>query len=129
MAKYTKEDIIRICEEEKVNFICLQFTDILGMLKSVIVTTSQLGKALDNKCMFDGASIDGFVRIEESDMCLHPDLDSFKADYTFTKENTGDILKAETGKVFAKCLEHAGVYERNEKGIGAFLRFVDKVNE
>ena len=77
MAKYTKEDIIRICEEEKVNFICLQFTDILGMLKSVIVTTSQLEKALDNKCMFDGSSIDGFVRIEESDMCLHPDLDSF----------------------------------------------------
>lgn len=56
-------------------------------------------------------------------------VDSFKADYTFTKENTGDILKAETGKVFAKCLEHAGVYERSEKGIAAFLRFVDKVNE
>lgn len=77
MARYTKEDIIRIIEEEKVNFICLQFTDILGMLKSVIITTSQLGKALDNRCMFDGSSIDGFVRIEESDMCLHPDLDSF----------------------------------------------------
>ena len=77
MSKYTKEDIIRITKEEKVNFICLQFTDILGMLKSVIITTSQLQKALDNKCMFDGSSIDGFVRIEESDMCLHPDLDSF----------------------------------------------------
>ncbi len=77
MARYTKEDIIRIIEEEKVNFICLQFTDILGMLKSVIITTSQLSKALDNRCMFDGSSIDGFVRIEESDMCLHPDLDSF----------------------------------------------------
>ncbi len=77
MGRYTKEDIIRIVKEEKVNFICLQFTDILGMLKSVIVTTSQLQKALDNKCMFDGSSIDGFVRIEESDMCLHPDLDSF----------------------------------------------------
>ena len=77
MARYTKEDIIRIIEEEKVNFICLQFTDILGMFKSVIITTSQLSKALDNRCMFDGSSIDGFVRIEESDMCLHPDLDSF----------------------------------------------------
>lgn len=77
MSKYTKEDIIRISKEENVNFICLQFTDILGMLKSVIITTSQLQKALDNKCMFDGSSIDGFVRIEESDMCLHPDLDSF----------------------------------------------------
>ncbi len=77
MTKYTKEDIIRIIKEENVNFICLQFTDILGMLKSVIITTSQLDKALDNRCMFDGSSIDGFVRIEESDMCLHPDLDSF----------------------------------------------------
>ena len=56
-------------------------------------------------------------------------VDSFKADYTFTKENAEDILKAETGKVFAKCLEHAGVYERTEKGMDAFLRFVDKVNE
>ncbi len=56
-------------------------------------------------------------------------VDSFKANYTFTKENTEDILKAETGKVFAKCLEHAGVYERSEKGMDAFLRFVDKVNE
>ncbi len=77
MGKYTKEDIIRIAEENKVNFINLQFTDILGMPKSVSVTTSQLKKALQNKCMFDGSSIDGFVRIEESDMCLYPDLNSF----------------------------------------------------
>jgi len=55
-------------------------------------------------------------------------VDSFRNDYTFTKENTEEILKAETGKVFAKCLEHAGVYERSEKGMDAFLRFVDKVN-
>lgn len=77
MSNYSKEDIIRMVEEEKVNFIDLQFTDILGTLKSVSVTTSQLKKALSNRCMFDGSSIDGFVRIEESDMCLHPDLDSF----------------------------------------------------
>ena len=74
---YTKEDIIRITKDEGVDFICLQFTDILGMLKSVIVTTSQLQKALDNKCMFDGSSIEGFVRIEESDMYLYPDIDTF----------------------------------------------------
>ena len=55
-------------------------------------------------------------------------VDSFKESYTFTAENTEDILKAETGKVFAKCLEHAGVYERSEKGMNAFLRFVDEVN-
>ena len=77
MRRYSKEDIIRITEEEGVKFICLQFTDILGMLKSVTVTTSQLRKVLANDCGFDGSSIDGFVRIEESDMCLYPDLDSF----------------------------------------------------
>ncbi len=77
MATYTKEDILRITEEENVKFICLQFTDILGMLKSVSITTSQLKKALSGGLGFDGSSIDGFVRIEESDMCLHPDLDSF----------------------------------------------------
>ncbi len=77
MSIYTKEDIIRITKEEKVNFINLQFTDILGTLKSVSVTTSQLEKALSNRCMFDGSSIDGFVRIEESDMRLYPDLNSF----------------------------------------------------
>lgn len=77
MAKYTKEDITRIVEEEDVKFIRLQFTDILGTLKNVTITPCQLEKALDNKCMFDGSSIEGFVRIEESDMYLHPDLDSF----------------------------------------------------
>lgn len=77
MSKFTKEDILRIVKDEDVKFINLQFTDILGMLKSVSITASQLDRALANKCTFDGSSIDGFVRIEESDMCLHPDLDSF----------------------------------------------------
>ncbi|MCM1364565.1 MAG: glutamine synthetase family protein [Faecalibacterium sp.] len=77
MSIYTKEDILRIVKEQDVKFICLQFTDILGMLKSVSITASQLDKALDNRCAFDGSSIDGFVRIEESDMCLHPDYDTF----------------------------------------------------
>jgi len=77
MAKYSKEDIIQIVEEEDVRFIRLQFTDILGSLKNVAITRSQLERALDNQCMFDGSSIEGFVRIEESDMYLHPDLDSF----------------------------------------------------
>ena len=77
MSLYTKEDILKIVSEQDVKFIFLQFTDILGMLKSVSITASQLEKALDNRCTFDGSSIDGFVRIEESDMCLHPDYDSF----------------------------------------------------
>lgn len=77
MGKYTKNDIIRIVEEEDVEFIRLQFTDIFGTMKNVAITKNQLEKALNNKCMFDGSSIEGFVRIEESDMYLYPDLDSF----------------------------------------------------
>lgn len=78
MSKYNKEDIFRIVEEEDVEFIRLQFTDIFGMPKNVAITKSQLGKALENRCMFDGSSIEGFVRIEESDMYLYPDLDTFE---------------------------------------------------
>ena len=76
MGKYTREDVLRIIDEEDVEFIRLQFTDIFGTLKNVAITRKQLEKALDNKCMFDGSSIEGFVRIEESDMYLYPDLDS-----------------------------------------------------
>ena len=77
MSKYTKQDILNIIEEEDVEFIRLQFTDILGTMKNVAITVSQIEKALDNKIMFGGSSIEGFVRIEESDMYLHPDLDTF----------------------------------------------------
>lgn len=77
MGKYGREDILRMVKEADIKFIRLQFTDILGTLKNVTITVSQLEKALDNKCMFDGSSIEGFVRIEESDMYLHPDLDTF----------------------------------------------------
>lgn len=77
MAKYSVQDIIRIVEEQDVRFIRLQFTDILGSLKNMAITASQLRKSLSNEVMFDGSSIEGFVRIEESDMYLRPDLDSF----------------------------------------------------
>jgi len=77
LSKYTKSDIIKMIDDNNVKFIRLQFTDIFGSLKNVAITTSQIEKALDNKCMFDGSSIEGFVRIEESDMYLRPDLDSF----------------------------------------------------
>ena len=77
MSRYSKEDILRLVNEEDVEFVRLQFTDAFGVLKNVAITASQLGRALDNKIMFDGASIDGFVRIEESDMYLYPDLDTF----------------------------------------------------
>lgn len=74
----TKEDIMNLVEEEDVEFIRLQFTDILGNLKNVAITSSQLEKALNNQCMFDGSSIEGFVRIEESDMYLYPDFSTFE---------------------------------------------------
>ncbi len=76
MKNLTKEDIIRLVEEEDVEFIRLQFTDIFGNLKNVAITASQLEKALNNECMFDGSSIEGFARIEESDMYLYPDLNT-----------------------------------------------------
>ena len=74
---YSKEDILAMVEENGVKFIRLQFTDILGTLKNVAITDRQLEKALNNQCMFDGSSINGFVRVEESDMYLRPDLDTF----------------------------------------------------
>ena len=79
MAKqsYSKDDIRRIVKEENVNFLRLMFTDLFGTIKNVEVPVSQLDKLLDNKLMFDGSSIDGFVRIEESDMYLYPDLSTW----------------------------------------------------
>lgn len=74
---YTKEDIIRLAKEENVRYIRLQFTDLLGIIKNVEVPVSQLDKVLNNKMMFDGSSIEGFVRIEESDMYLYPDLNTW----------------------------------------------------
>ncbi len=77
MAKYTKEDILRIVKEEDVEFIRLQFTDIFGTPKNIAITSSQIEKALNNQNMIDGSSIEGFTRIHESDQYLHPDLDTF----------------------------------------------------
>ncbi len=78
MKSYTREDIIRRAREEDVEFIRLQFTDLFGNLKNLAITSSQLEKALNNKCMFDGSSIEGFIRTEESQMYLYPDLNTFE---------------------------------------------------
>ena len=77
MAKYTKEQIFQMAKHENVKYIRLMFTDLMGMIKNVEIPVAQLEKALENKCMFDGSSIEGFVRIEESDMNLYPDLDTW----------------------------------------------------
>lgn len=77
MSRYTKEDIISMVNEGDIKFIRMQFTDIFGQLKNVAITASQIEKAVNNQIMIDGSSIEGFVRIQESDQCLYPDLDSF----------------------------------------------------
>ena len=77
MSRYTKEDIIRKVREEEIEFIRMQFTDIFGQLKNVAITASQVEKAVNNQITLDGSSIEGFVRINESDQYLRPDLDTF----------------------------------------------------
>lgn len=77
MSNYTKEDILKMAEENDVKFIRLQFVDILGIIKNVAITVEQLSTALAGKIMFDGSSIEGFTRINESDMYLKPDLNTF----------------------------------------------------
>jgi glutamine synthetase len=74
----SRADILELAGGWGVDFLRLQFTDILGVNKNVEVPRSQFGKALDGGIMFDGSSIEGFVRIEESDMLLKPDLATFR---------------------------------------------------
>ena len=73
----TREEILQIIEDENIQYFRLQFVDILGFMKNVAIPKSQFGKALDGDMMFDGSSIDGFVRINESDMYLKPDYSTF----------------------------------------------------
>ncbi|MCH3923062.1 type I glutamate--ammonia ligase [Limosilactobacillus sp.] len=76
MAKreYTKDEVRQMVKDEDIRFLRVMFTDLQGKIKSVDLPVSQLDKLMDNKIMFDGSSIDGFVRIEESDMYLYPDM-------------------------------------------------------
>ena len=83
----TKQDILDLAEAHHVRFLRLMFTDILGINKNVEIPASQFGKALAGDIMFDGSSIEGFVRIEESDMLLAPDLSTFKIFPGGTTEN------------------------------------------
>ena len=76
-ARLTKAQVLELAEQQKVKFLRLQFTDILGTIKNVEIPNRQFEAALDGKVMFDGSSIEGFVRIEESDMYLRPDLSTF----------------------------------------------------
>ncbi|MFL2060041.1 type I glutamate--ammonia ligase [Marinilactibacillus psychrotolerans] len=73
----TREYIKEQVKEKNVRFLRLMFTDILGIIKNVEVPITQLDKVLDGEMMFDGSSIEGFVRIQESDMYLKPDFNTW----------------------------------------------------
>ncbi|MEN2766360.1 type I glutamate--ammonia ligase [Ornithinibacillus xuwenensis] len=124
---FTREEIERKIKEENVRFIRLQFTDMLGTIKNVEIPLSQLEKALDNKMMFDGSSIEGFVRIEESDMYLYPDLDTFVV-FPWTSEKGKvarficDIYRPD-GKPFEGCPRYnlkRNLKKMEELGFDAF---------
>ncbi len=108
MPAYTSKDVLRLCDELKVRFVRLQFSDILGVTKNVTIPVDQVSKALDGQLLFDGSSIHGFVRIEESDMLLAADPTTFTL-FPWKTNGAGttarlicDVLNAD-GSPFAGC--------------------------
>ena len=104
----TREEIMQTIEDENIQFFRLQFVDIFGFMKNVAIPKSQIEKALDGDMMFDGSSIDGFVRIDESDMYLKPDYDTFTVLPWRNKDGVAaariicDVYKSD-GSPFAGC--------------------------
>lgn len=92
MTSYARKDILKNAKDENVRYVRLQFTDMLGTIKAVEIPVSKLDDALNNKIMFDGSSIEGFVRIKEADMYLKPDLDSWLI-LTFENINYGKVAR------------------------------------
>jgi glutamine synthetase len=84
---YSIDQLLETIRDKNVEFLRLQFTDIQGLVKSVSIPASRLGKALDSGTAFDGSSIEGFARIQESDMVLRPDISSFAILPWRAKEN------------------------------------------
>src|SRR5260370_18955189 len=107
----SKRELLELCKKEGISVLRLEFTDILGINKNVEVPDSQFEKALEGDIMFDGSSIEGFVRIEESDMMLKPDLETFRI---LPYDDEGgrvarlicDIYNPD-GSPFAGCTRHA----------------------
>ena len=87
-----KEEIKSLIESKKISYIRLQFTDMLGNIKAVEIPAKKIDDALDNKIMFDGSSIEGFVRIKEADMYLHPDINTFLV-LPFENTNIGGVAR------------------------------------
>ncbi|MCR4617232.1 MAG: type I glutamate--ammonia ligase [Lachnospiraceae bacterium] len=78
MKGYTKEDVLRLLEEEDVEFVRLQFTDLHGTLKNIAVTAGKIASILENGCHFDASAADGFHRTIDSERLLIPDFSTFE---------------------------------------------------
>jgi len=104
----TKSDVLEQIDAENVDFLRLQFTDILGTVKNVSIPAHQAEKAFEEGIYFDGSSIEGFVRIQESDMRLEPDPDTFailpwrsqRGDDTVTARLICNVINTSTGAPF-----------------------------
>ena len=116
MAKKTKAEILKSVKEHKVKFIRLWFTDVLGFLKGFAITPNELEGALDEGMGFDGSSIEGFARIEESDMIARPDPDTFA------------ILPWRSGETYSVARMFCDIYEPSGKPFEGDPRFVLKRN-
>lgn len=114
MAKMTNKDILKIVKERKIKFIRLWFTDVLGFLKGFAITADELPGALEEGMGFDGSSIEGFARIEESDMIAKPDVDTFA------------ILPWRSGEDYAVARMFCDIYEPSGKPFAGDPRFVLK---
>ncbi len=116
MAKMTNKDILKIVKEKNVKFIRLWFTDVLGFLKGFAISPSELEGALEEGMGFDGSSIEGFARIEESDMIAKPDPDTF------------EILPWRSGEDYSVARMFCDIYEPSGKPFEGDPRFVLKRN-
>ena len=98
MEQYSREEILNIVEEEDVEFIRLQFTDMFGTMKNIAIPAGRkLPKAMDDRCIIDASSIEGFIRTEESEMYLSPDLTTFSIlPWRPQQERLRDDLRSDT---------------------------------
>lgn len=116
MAKKTKQEIMKLVKEHKVKFIRLWFTDVLGFLKGFAITVNELEGALEEGMGFDGSSVEGFARIEESDMIARPDLSTFA------------IMPLSEGENYGVARMFCDVYEPSGKPFEGDPRYVLKRN-
>jgi glutamine synthetase len=116
MSKRSKTEILKIVKEQKVKFIRLWFTDVLGFLKGFAITADELEGALEDGMGFDGSSIEGFARIEESDMIARPDIDTFA------------IIPWRSGDEYSVARMFCDIYEPSGKPFAGDPRYVLKRN-